>query len=102
MRMFLISDNTDSQMGFRLAGVEGVVVNDKEALINQLDTCLQDESIGIILITTVLFDMHREALLEMKLTLKRPLIVEVSDRHKSHEVQAMLDETIAKIVGKVV
>lgn len=102
MRMFLISDNTDSQMGFRLAGVEGVVVNDKEALINQLDTCLQDESIGIILITTVLFDMHREVLLEMKLTLKQPLIVEVSDRHKSHEVQAMLDETIAKIVGKVV
>ena len=102
MKLFLISDNTDSQMGFRLAGVEGVVVHDKESLMYHVDQCILDESIGIVLITTLLFDLNRSALLNLKIDLKRPLIIEVSDRHKSFEVGAMIDETIAKIVGKVV
>ena len=102
MRMFLISDNTDSQMGFRLAGVEGVVVHDKKSLMEHVDAVIEDPSIGILLITTILFDMNRDVLLDLKLNLKHPLIVEVSDRHQSHEVQSMIDETIAKIIGKVV
>ena len=30
MKMFLISDNVDTQTGMRLAGVEGVVVHERE------------------------------------------------------------------------
>lgn len=63
---------------------------------------MQDDTIGVLLLTTKLFDLDREHILDLKLTLKQPLIVEISDRHKSHEVQAMIDETISKIVGKVV
>ena len=37
MKMFLISDNVDTQTGMRLAGVEGVVVHEREELY---DTCL--------------------------------------------------------------
>ena len=32
MKMFLISDNVDTQTGMRLAGVEGVVVHEREEL----------------------------------------------------------------------
>ena len=32
MKMFLISDNVDTYTGMRLAGVEGVVVHEKEEL----------------------------------------------------------------------
>ncbi|MEG0416058.1 MAG: V-type ATP synthase subunit F [Erysipelothrix sp.] len=100
--MYLISDNVDTQMGMRLAGIEGVVVHDQKSLEEALTNVLNQEDIGILLLTSVVFDMDREHLLDMKLNLTSPLIVEVSDRHQSHEVQSMIDETIAKIIGKVV
>ncbi|WP_415696844.1 V-type ATP synthase subunit F [Erysipelothrix inopinata] len=100
--MYLISDNVDTQMGMRLAGIEGVVVHDQNSLKEALENVLNQEDIGILLLTSVVFDMDREHLLDMKLNLTSPLIVEVSDRHQSHEVQSMIDETIAKIIGKVV
>ncbi len=102
MKMFVISDNTDTQMGLRIAGIEGVVVHEFEELQQALNQALSDESIGVLLLTTKLYDMDREHFLDLKLSLKRPLIVEISDRHRSHEIQSMLDETISKIVGKVI
>lgn len=101
MKMFLISDNVDTQMGLRLGGIEGAIVHEKETLDRVLETVLNDDSIGIVLMTTRVFDLDRERILALKLELKQPLIVEISDRHHSHEVQAMVDETIAKIIGKV-
>ena len=100
--MFVISDNTDTQMGLRIAGIEGVVVHEYEELKQAVSNALSDESLGVLLLTTKLYEMDRDYFLDLKLNLKRPLIVEISDRHKSHEIQSMLDETISKIVGKVI
>lgn len=102
MKFFLISDNVDTLMGLRLAGIEGEVVHDVENLRRVLNQALNDSQIAIVLITTQAFNLDRERIMTMKLELKTPLIVEISDRHNSHEVQAMLSEAISKIVGKVV
>ncbi|WP_342621364.1 V-type ATP synthase subunit F [Erysipelothrix sp. P66] len=102
MKMYLISDNIDTQMGLRLAGIEGVVVHEKEELNKELETAIHSADIGIILLTTKIFDLDREYIQDLKLNLSSPLIVEISDRHKSHEVQSMIDETISKIIGEVV
>ena len=40
MKMFLISDNVDTQTGMRLAGVEGVVVHEREELYDTLQKTL--------------------------------------------------------------
>ena len=48
MKMFLISDNVDTQTGMRLAGVEGVVVHEREELYDALQKTLADKEIGII------------------------------------------------------
>ena len=37
MRMYLISDNVDTYTGMRLAGVEGVVVHEREELKAELE-----------------------------------------------------------------
>ena len=50
MKMFLISDNVDTQTGMRLAGVEGVVVHEREELYDTLQKTLADKEIGIILL----------------------------------------------------
>ena len=36
MKMFLISDNVDTYTGMRLAGVDGVVVHEREELYEAL------------------------------------------------------------------
>lgn len=102
MKLFLISDNIDTQMGLRLAGIEGVVVNGLEEFNLEFEKVLNDESIGILLLTSVVFNLDRDRIQKLKLSLNNLLIVEISDRHQSHDVQSMIDETISKIIGKVV
>ena len=51
MKMFLISDNVDTYTGMRLAGVDGVVVHEREELRSALENVLSDKSVGIVLLT---------------------------------------------------
>ena len=49
MKMYLISDNVDTYTGMRLAGVDGVIVHEREELYAALQNVLKDESVGIVL-----------------------------------------------------
>ena len=51
MKMFLISDNIDTYTGMRLAGVEGVVVHEREELHRALEEAISNKENGIILLT---------------------------------------------------
>ena len=48
MKMYLISDNVDTYTGMRLAGVDGVVVHEREELRDELEKVLHDKSVGIV------------------------------------------------------
>ncbi|KUK55282.1 MAG: Vacuolar H+transporting two-sector ATPase F subunit, partial [Atribacteria bacterium 34_128] len=37
MKIFLISDNTHTLAGMRLAGIEGVVVHEREEILKELE-----------------------------------------------------------------
>ena len=51
MKMFLISDNVDTYTGMRLAGVDGVVVHERDELRTALEDVLKDKNVGIVLLT---------------------------------------------------
>ena len=51
MKFFLISDNVDSMIGMRLAGVEGVRVDTAQAAQNAFLKAMADPEIGILLAT---------------------------------------------------
>ena len=61
MKAFLISDNVDTEVGMRLAGVKGVVVHSREEVLKELGDISGDADIGIILITEKLASLVREA-----------------------------------------
>ena len=46
MKMFLISDNIDTYTGMRLAGVEGVVVHEREELHRALEEAINNKENG--------------------------------------------------------
>ena len=51
MRFHLISDNVDTLVGLRLAGIDGVVVHEPEEIEAALKAAIADEDIAIVLIT---------------------------------------------------
>ena len=51
MKMYLISDNVDTYTGMRLAGVDGIVVHERDELKKALEDVLSDKSVGIVLLT---------------------------------------------------
>lgn len=81
MRFFLISDNADTEVGLRLAGIEGVVVPDAAGAEDALRTAVADETVGIVLITAGLSAQCRDTLIRAKKEYPRTLIVEIPDRH---------------------
>lgn len=81
MKFYLISDNVDTQMGMRYAGIEGVVVSTPDEVNEALQKAIDDEEIGIVMITENLCQMCEELVYNIKLTHSRPLLVEIPDRH---------------------
>lgn len=99
MRMYLISDNVDTQVGMRLAGVEGVVVHGAPEVLKELQRVCADENVGIVLMTSKLVDLCRDEVYAIKQSRQRPLIVEIPDRHGETSVGAAITSYIREAVG---
>ena len=85
MRYFVISDNTDTQGGLRLAGVEGVLARTREEGLAAIDEALADPTIGILLITEGLAEQCADKLAPLKMDGHTPLVVEIPDRYGSRK-----------------
>lgn len=99
MKFFLLSDNTDTQMGMRLAGIEGVVVHERHEVLLALEKAMHDESIAIVLMTTKLIETCPDVISEIKLRQKKPLIVEIPDRHGSAKIGETIDKYVSEAIG---
>ena len=64
MRFQLISDNIDTLVGLRLAGIEGVVVHEEAEVRHALKEAKENQEIGIVLITEGLMKLCPEVILE--------------------------------------
>lgn len=99
MKFFVISDNIDTQMGMRLAGIEGVVAHRKEHVIEELDRAAADEDIAVVLMTEKLVELCRDKVYDIKLNRRRPLIVEIPDRHGNSGVIDSISRYVEEAIG---
>ncbi len=99
MKFFLLTDNTDTLMGMRLVGIEGVVVHERKQVIEELDKAVNNEAYAILLITTKLVELCPDIISELKLKLKKPIILEIPDRHGSTEVGKSIDNYVSDAIG---
>lgn len=79
--MYLISDNTDTLTGMRLAGIEGVVAHSREEVKNALDAAFSQKDIGILLLTEALGKSFPDLVKSVRSGHKMPLLIEIPDRH---------------------
>lgn len=99
MKYFLISDNIDTQAGLRMVGVEGVVVHTPEEVKQALEDAMADPEIGLVLVTSKLFEDNSKLIFDYKLNRRQPLIVEMPDRHGGDDVAAGIRRYISEVVG---
>lgn len=99
MKAYLISDNIDTLVGMRLAGIEGVIVHSEEEILNKIDLAISDKEIGIILITERLADKVSDKIQKLKLKMTIPLIVEIPDRHGTSRGKDSITKYVKESIG---
>lgn len=81
MRFYLISDNVDTMVGMRLAGINGVLVHEDSEVREALLKAMEIEDVAVILMTERLTALCPQLVYDLKLNRQRPLIIEIPDRH---------------------
>ena len=99
MKFFLISDNVDTLMGMRLAGIEGVVVHKDEEVKKELEKAMDMPDVAIILMTETLVALCPELIYDLKLKRKQPLIVEIPDRHGNGRTKDSITKYVQDAIG---
>ena len=99
MRFYVISDNVDTQVGMRLAGIEGVVVHEQEEVRQALSAAMAMEDVAVILMTEHLVKLCPELVDELKLSRARPLIVEIPDRHGNGRAKDSITRYVRDAIG---
>ncbi|KLO22230.1 Vacuolar H+transporting two-sector ATPase F subunit [Marinitoga sp. 1197] len=99
MKFFLISDNIDTSIGLRLSGVSGVVVHERNEILNTFNSVLKNKEIGVILITELAAEKIEEELKEHKLSGKLPLIFVIPDRHGWRGDKDFITKYVEEAIG---
>ncbi|MBQ8920771.1 MAG: V-type ATP synthase subunit F [Oscillospiraceae bacterium] len=99
MRCFVLSDNTDTLMGMRLAGIEGTLVHEREELLDALGTAMRTDDIAVVMLTEKLAALCDAELTRLKERTAKPLLVVIPDRHGSADMTASISRYLAETVG---
>ncbi len=99
MQLYLISDNHDTLVGLRLAGIDGVVVHTAQQVRSALLSAIDNPEIGIVLLTEKLVALSPDLVYDLKLNRQRPLIVEIPDRHGSGRGSESITRYIRDAIG---
>ncbi len=100
MRFYLISDNEDTLVGMRLAGIDGVIVHNEEEAQREINKAMENpEEIAVVLIAEKVVDMCSDFVYDLKLNRKRPLIVEIPDRSGNGRTKASITRYVREAVG---
>ena len=99
MRFYVISDNVDTQVGMRLAGIEGVVVREESQVRSAVEAAAADPEIAVLLITEKLAALCGDLIIPMKQSAQRPLVVEIPDRHGTDRSPDSITQYVREAIG---
>lgn len=99
MKSYLISDNHDTWVGMRLCGIDGMVLHEKQEILDVLKIVMTNQEIGIVILTEKIVDLVHEEVMDYKMKCKKPLIIEIPDRHGSARGTDVITNYIRESVG---
>jgi len=99
MKAFLISDNHDTLVLMRLAGIPGVIAHGRDETAEAMDKALKDKSLAIVVITELAAECIPEKIQNLHKRDSLPLLVEIPDRHGSRRDADFLSRYIREAIG---
>jgi len=99
MKYYLISDNVDTLMGMRLAGIEGIVVHKEHHVRRELKKAMEMPDVAVVLMTETLVSQCPDLVYDLKLKHKQPLIVEIPDRHGNGRTADSITRYVQEAIG---
>ncbi len=99
MKYFVISDNNDTLIGLRLAGIEGEVCRTGPEGDAAIERVCANPEIGILLVTEKLAALCQEKLSPLKMDGAPPLIVEIPDRNSQGRTGDSITRYIQEAIG---
>jgi V/A-type H+-transporting ATPase subunit F len=99
MKAFLISDNHDTLVLMRLAGIPGVIAHGRNETTEAVDKALKDKSLAIIVITELAAESIPEKIQSLRKRDSLPLLVEIPDRHGSKRDADFLSRYVQEAIG---
>lgn len=99
MRFHLISDNVDTIVGMRLAGIDGDLVHEELEVQAALRAAVDQPDVAVILMTERLVSLCPDLVYDLKLNRKRPLIVEIPDRHGNGRTKDSISRYVREAIG---
>jgi len=91
MKSIVITNQKDTIVGLRLAGIEGILVKDETEVMAHIDTLIKDDSIATIMITQKLFEENHDAIFEIKLKLKEKMIIKIPGFNEKMQESSISD-----------
>jgi V/A-type H+-transporting ATPase subunit F len=99
MKMYLISDNIDTQIGMRLVGIDGCVAHEKEAIMDEIKRAVENPEIGILIFTEKAAASVKDYINHLRMTIHTPLIIEIPDRHGSRDIAGSINSMVQESIG---
>ncbi len=99
MKFYLLSDNVDTEMGMRLAGIEGEVIHTEAEVRKSLSEVMKRTDVGVVLMTHKLVTLCPELVMDYKLNKRQPLIVEIPDRHGNGKTSDSITKYVRDAIG---
>ncbi len=99
MKSYVISENRDSYLGMKLAGIEGAYVREKDEIEKTFREVRKDKEIGIIFLTEKAYFMIEDLVMETKRKNLFPLVTVIPDRYGYQREQGIITQYIKESVG---
>ena len=99
MKTVIISDNRDTFLGMRLAGIGGYYVEEPGLVADALNEAAKDPDVRIVLITERCAGMIPDLIFDTKKKKLFPLITIIPDRHGYKAGRSKITSYISEAVG---
>ncbi|MBD3352127.1 MAG: hypothetical protein GF364_11625 [Candidatus Lokiarchaeota archaeon] len=98
MKLLLIGDD-ESTILFHLVGLDSIIYDDiKENFEEEFSSLIEDPEIGFIILTESVLMRHKKFILNIKMTRRRPIIVEIPQMIQKFQ-ENYVNETIKQFIG---
>jgi V/A-type H+-transporting ATPase subunit F len=98
MKFFVIGDR-QTVLGFRLVGIEGRTVTEREEALTVLAEAVSSKDIGIVLITEAVASKVRDEVDARLFGIGFPLVLEIPDALGPSPERMKIEEVVRKAIG---